>query len=265
MGETDMKIEKVTGIYFSPTGHTREVVQHIAEGLDNSAELLDLTSAEHETQRRQYSAQELVVVGVPVYGGRIPALAEKRMTLMQGDQTPAVIVVTYGNRDYEDALLELKNELEHRRFVVVGAAAVVTEHSIVHEVGAGRPDEQDWQQINHFVEELNKKLQQLDNVNQQERVKVKGKYPYRKYDGIPLKPKADKHCTSCGFCVRECPAQAIDAQHPQKTDKSRCISCMRCVTYCPQEARHVNPLLLKLVSAKMKKSCSARRENEFSF
>ena len=172
MGETDMKIEKVTGIYFSPTGHTREVVQHIAEGLDNSAELLDLTSAEHETQRRQYSAQELVVVGVPVYGGRIPALAEKRMTLMQGDQTPAVIVVTYGNRDYEDALLELKNELEHRRFVVVGAAAVVTEHSIVHEVGAGRPDEQDWQQINHFVEELNKKLQQLDNVNQQERVKL---------------------------------------------------------------------------------------------
>ena len=110
MGETDMKIEKVTGIYFSPTGHTREVVQHIAEGLDNSAELLDLTSAEHETQRRQYSAQELVVVGVPVYGGRIPALAEKRMTLMQGDQTPAVIVVTYGNRDYEDALLELKND-----------------------------------------------------------------------------------------------------------------------------------------------------------
>lgn len=263
MGETNMNVEKVTGIYFSPTGHTRELVQHIAEGLQGKTTLHDLTSAEQGTLRRKFGEQDLVVVGVPVYGGRIPALAVERMALMQGQQTPAVIVVTYGNRDYEDALLELKNMLEHQRFVIVGAAALVTEHSIVHEVGADRPDEQDWQQINHFIEELNEKLTQMADVTQQERVKVKGKYPYRKYNGIPLKPKGDKRCNSCGFCARECPAQAIDPHHPQKTDKERCISCMRCVTYCPQEARYVNPLLLKLVSAKMKKSCSARRNNEF--
>lgn len=264
MGATNMKIEKVTGIYFSPTGHTREVVQHIADGLHMDAGLHDLTSAEQDVVRRRFSGQELVVVGVPVYGGRVPALAVERMALIQGQQTPAVIVVTYGNRDYEDALLELKNVLEQRRFVVVGAAAIVTEHSIVHEVGENRPDGQDWKQIDSFVGEVKEKLEKLEDVSQQERVKVKGKYPYRKYSGIPLKPKGNKDCVSCGFCARECPAQAIDPNHPQKTDKSRCISCMRCVTYCPQQARKVNSLLLKFISAKMRKSCSARRENEFS-
>ncbi len=61
----------------------------------------------------------------------------------KGNQTPAIAVVTYGNRDYEDALLELQTILEQNGFVVIGAAALIAEHSIVHSVGHDRPDEAD--------------------------------------------------------------------------------------------------------------------------
>lgn len=258
-----MKIQHVTGIFFSPTGYTREIVQHVAESFDEAAVLHDLASYERGCLEYVFDAQDLVVVGVPVYGGRVPALAIERMQKIKGNRTPVIILATYGNRDYEDALLELKNTLEMSRFVVVGAAALVTEHSIVHAVGRGRPDAKDKKQLEDFLTQLKQKLEQTGS-EQLVSVPVAGNYPYRKYNGIPLKPKVNKNCVSCGFCARECPTNAISADNPRKTDHKRCISCMRCVTYCPQEARYVNKIIMTIVSRKLEKLCSARRENVFS-
>ncbi len=259
-----MHIQKVSAIYFSPTGHTRELVKYIAESFASGVQFYNLTSYEQGVLQKSFSAEELVVLGVPVYGGRIPALAAERMAQLKGQQTPVIILVTYGNRDYEDALLELKTILEQQQFVVVGAAALVTEHSIVHEVGHDRPDKRDWRQIDEFVSQIKIKLGKVQEGQALSPIHVKGNQPFRNYNGIPLKPKANKECVSCGFCARECPAHAIDPAHPRKTDKKRCISCMRCVTYCPQQARYVNKLLMKMVASKLKKSCSQRRENDFS-
>ena len=249
-----MKKINAMGIYFSPTEHTREVVQRLAVLLAEDAHLHDLTSYERGSLVRSFAPEDVIVVGVPVYGGRIPALAAERLQQTKGNQTPAIAVVTYGNRDYEDALLELKTILEQNGFVVIGAAAVIAEHSIVHSIGHDRPDEADWSQIEQFAAQMQQKLEQ----NQLHSVAVKGSY-----DGIPLKPKASHACVSCGFCARECPAGAIPESNPRKTDHKKCISCMRCVTYCPQAARSLNKLLWMAVANKLEKACSLRRENEF--
>lgn len=52
---------------------------------------------------------ELCVIAVPVYGGRVAATALQRLQRLKGNGSPAILVVVYGNRDYEDALLELRN------------------------------------------------------------------------------------------------------------------------------------------------------------
>ena len=254
-----MKKGNTMGIFFFFTAHTREAVQHLAAALDDNAHLHDLTSYERGALARSFAPEDLVVVGAPVYGGRIPALAAERLQQTKGSNTPAIAVVTYGNRDYEDALLELKTILEQNGFVVIGAAALIAEHSIVHSVGHDRPDEADWKQLEQFAAQMGEKLEQ----KQIHSVAVTGNQPYRSYNGIPLKPKASHACVRCGFCVRECPAGAIPGKNPRKTDRKKCISCMRCVTYCPQKARSVNELLWKVTVNKLEKACSVRRENEF--
>lgn len=63
-------------------------------------------------------------------------------------------VVVYGNRDYEDALLELHDILSENGFVVVAAGAFVARHSIFPDVAAGRPDRDDLDRMAEFAERV---------------------------------------------------------------------------------------------------------------
>ncbi|WP_243685553.1 flavodoxin family protein [Methanosarcina barkeri] len=104
-----MKMESAKLVYFSPTGTTKAVVKGIAHGINQgTVELIDITRPDARKQPLQISEDELLVVGVPVYMGRVPALLNEWLNTIQAHNTPTVCVVVYGNRAYEDALLELK-------------------------------------------------------------------------------------------------------------------------------------------------------------
>lgn len=85
-----------------------------------------------------FGPDDLVLFGVPVYGGRIPSPAVQTLRRMQGSRTPAVLVAAYGNREYDDALLELADIAAANGFIPFAAAALIAEHSIMHSVAAGR-------------------------------------------------------------------------------------------------------------------------------
>ncbi|MEI3168124.1 MAG: hypothetical protein V8S58_09405 [Lachnospiraceae bacterium] len=155
-----MNISQITGVYFSPTGSTKRVTEWITERIaDNrEAEWLDLTDAVSSRPDYTFTEHELAVVGVPVYGGRVPETARERLQKLHGKRTPAVLIVTYGNRAYEDALLELSDILKEQGFIPAAAAAVVTEHNIAHVYGAGRPDEKDKKEMTAFAEAVREKL-----------------------------------------------------------------------------------------------------------
>ena len=129
-----MNISQITGVYFSPTGSTKRVTEWITKRITDNreAEWLDLTDAVSSRPDYTFTEHELVVVGVPVYGGRVPVTARERLQKLHGKRTPAVLIVTYGNRAYEDALLELSDILKEQGFILAAAAAVVTEHNIAH-------------------------------------------------------------------------------------------------------------------------------------
>jgi hypothetical protein len=76
---------------------------------------------------------------VPVYGGRVPEVALERLRALKGNGGPAIAVVVYGNRAYEDALLELHTELTANGYKVIAAAAFIAEHSIVRSI-SGKND-----------------------------------------------------------------------------------------------------------------------------
>src|ERR1700690_2267706 len=105
-----MKIDSTKLIYFSPTQTTRKVVENIAQGIQIvPVEHVDLTLPPAGMRERVEMHDELAIIGSPVYAGRLPVDVISRFRHLKGNATPAVIVVVYGNRAYEDALLELRD------------------------------------------------------------------------------------------------------------------------------------------------------------
>ena len=206
----------------------------------------------------ELSPEEVALIAVPSYSGRVPTVAAARLAAMHGNGARAVLLCVYGNRAYEDTLVELRDKASGAGFKVIAAVAAVAEHSIARQYAAGRPDAEDEAMLRSFAARIRRKI---DDGGLDEPV-IPGNRPYRKAAGAGIVPKATRACVKCGLCAAKCPVGAIDAKEPARVDKKRCISCMRCVAVCPHHARRVNRLLLALVGRMLKKACSQRKACE---
>ena len=263
-----MDISNVNLIYFSPTNSTKKVLELISGVWHKEVKHADITDYVSAGKTGEFTERDLVYIGVPSYGGRVPALALERLHHMKGNRTPAVLVVTYGNRDYDDTLLELEEAVKQQGFCPVAAAAVVTEHSIMHQFAAGRPDEADRAQLLQFAGQVRENVLSADIselAGKTSGLGFKGVKPYKEYKGVPLKPAVNKKCTGCGLCAKKCPSGAIHMDDPRITDKDKCISCMRCIRICSNDARSVNRLLLIAAGLTMKSECAGHKNNEFFY
>ena len=252
-----MNIDEVQLITFSPTCTSKQVGEAIVHGTGiSSVSKVDLTL--EAAGKREVPSHALAVITVPVYGGHVAPLALERMKELHADGAPAVVVVVYGNRAYEDTLAELRDTASRAGFTVIAAVAAVAEHSIARQYAAGRPDAEDEAQLRTFAAQIRRKI----DTGDQSEPEIPGNHPYRKAAGAGIVPKATRACVKCGLCAAKCPVGAIAPDDPTRVDKTRCISCMRCVAVCPHGTRHVNKLMLALVGRMLKKACSERKTCE---
>ena len=258
-----MKINELKLVYFSPTGATRRTVMEAARSIGLKSVSHDLSVYKEKKPVLRFGADDFVLFGIPVYYGRVPALFMDYLENISGNGTPAALIATYGCRQYDDALLELKTETEKRGFRVIGAGAFPAEHSIVPAIGARRPNKNDLKQASEFGVELARRLRKENDFTGFD-LSVPGNTPYHPYGKNALVPKAEVNlCTECGACAKGCPAGAISVSDPKKTDSKKCIGCMRCVQICRQKARSVNSLKMKLAERKLKKVCQSDLAPEF--
>lgn len=231
-----MRYTTVERIYFSATGTTKKIVESLSQEFSTEKTDYDLfkNTLEHDVI---LPATSLVIVGMPVYAGRIPAHCVSSLAHLKGQNTPAIAVVVYGNRDYDDALLELKNNLEANGFAVIGAAAFIARHSIVPQVAADRPDSADMDSIADFARRCSCKLEALPSLEGLDSLQVKGSIPYKQASVVPLKPSVSEACTLCGTCVDICPVHALQITTTLVKDNERCFSCAACVFVCPEQAQ----------------------------
>lgn len=164
----------------------------------------------------------------------------------------------YGNRAFEDTLVELEDVAKHAGFRVIAAVAAIAEHSIARQFAAGRPDAQDAAQLAEFAQQIQQKLLAEDASEPS----IPGNRPYKQAGGHRMAPEATGDCVSCGACAAACPVCAIDKGDPKRAAGEACISCMRCIAVCPRGARKLDPNKLSAVSQMLSKVCVVRKECE---
>lgn len=249
-------IMKFYNIFFSPTGGTKKVADIIIDGTKQEAEVIDLIKEPDKIKKVQFKEDDVCLVSVPSYGGRIPSVITEMFRNVKADGTKAILAVVFGNRAIDDTLLELQDVLEASGFVCIAGMEAVAEHSLLHQFGTGRPDSQDEKELMGFAAKI------MENIATQRTPEFPGNRPYRQYGGVPFKPTVNKKCTSCGLCAKECPTGAISLDDPKITDNDKCISCMHCVAVCPKKARNYSKFISFIAGRNMKKICSGRKENK---
>ena len=245
----------LNAMYFSPTGTTKKVVSElaktIAENLNPDAagnttglNTVDFTLPEIRLKPASFSENEILILGVPVYAGRVPNILLKYLAGVTGSGTIAIPVVLYGNRNYDDALIELRDILDSNGFKVIAAGAFVGEHSFSKTLAQNRPDAEDMSAARQFALQI---VEKLKSPNLQT-IDVYGNRPYRKYymprdrEGNPVDirkvtPKTNSDCINCKLCVSVCPMGSINLDDPSKLE-GICIKCGACIKQCPVQAKY---------------------------
>jgi ferredoxin len=238
-----VKIQKARLCYFSPTRTTKAILESIAGGTGVEAvEHLDVTLPDAERDFAEMKEDELLIIGCPVYAGRLPEIAVQRFNSLKSNGGPAVIVVLYGNREIEDALVELSDLAAASGFMPVAGGAFIGEHSFSSAsfpLANGRPDGSDIQCAREFGKSIGEYLRSIGSLQDIGPLKLPGNRPYREHIVHPkTSPVTDSElCTACGTCASACPTGSILADKTAKTDVETCILCCACVKLCPENAR----------------------------
>ena len=242
-----MKTPSSKLLYFSPTGTTKAVVAAVARGFEATAvEQSDLTKPITRLKPLQTAKDELLIVGVPVYMGRVPEIIREWLQSIKADNTPTVCLVVYGNRVYDDALRELNDILTADGCIPIAAGAFIGEHSFSSDkrpIALGRPDQHDLSQAEAFGRTIKEKLDALQAISESDAVLVPGEFPYRgetklwDVDFIDV----SNDCKQCRICAEVCPVGAIDIENSRLIDQEKCITCCACIKNCPSQARTIKP------------------------
>lgn len=263
-----MRPKSTSIIYFSPTKTSKRVLEGIARGIDipniNTFDLTQPIMESHEFQRND----ALIIFGAPVYDGRIPKDAVERFRKFKGNNTPAVVVVVYGNRAFEDALLELETLVKNLGFNPFAGAAFIGEHSFSTKetpIASLRPDKDDLLKASDFGKSIRAKLENQSEIDEFERIKMPGNFPYKKgmkdSDIAPVTRNED--CVQCGTCVDVCPKGLLRIEEVVVlTNTKECILCCACIKECPTQSRVLENDHILHVTQWLHKNCSSRKEPE---
>lgn len=251
-----MRIRGIQSLYFSPTGGTAKYAKAMAAGAAEAlacpAEVSSFTLPREREEERHFSSDELLIIGSPTYAGKLPnkilpAFQEK----LRGENTPVLLFVSYGNRNFDNSLAELLSVLRTNGFLPLAAAAFACRHAFSDRICPERPRVEELAEARGFAMRAAEALKAADPAVLEAAslaftVPGDAEAPYyvpKGEDGAPAKflkakPLTDlSKCLHCGACAAHCPMGSIDAADTSDVP-GICIKCQACVRGCKQGAKY---------------------------
>lgn len=256
-------------LYFSPTGNTLRALQALVEALPQQpAEWHSCNTPAEREALPAFAPDDILVWGSPVYAGKLPnKLTPWLRENLHGCGNPAVLLCTFGNRSFDNALAEMQAIAEEGGFRPVAAAALAAQHAFDGSIGEGRPAAEDLAELRRWGAQI--------SFDSKKGLLLPGSaaapyYQPLREDMQPavfLKavPQIDKdRCTRCGECARRCPMGSI-ALMPEDFPACQgiCIKCMACVHHCPQKAIDIFHPDLQSHIRMLQQHCRKPQKNEF--
>ena len=237
--------------YFSATGITEIISKQIANTLkreEYAVFLQNIITPKSREKIVDFLEFDGIFFGFPVFGGRLPIVAEQWLTKLEGKHQKCAMFFTYGGRALEWAHQSTYYLLTQANFSVVLSAEFIGKHSFNVATGwnlaEGRPNALDLEiakkfallSISRFQDDSDFEIDlsqfsfhpQKTKINKGEWAKL---YPF----------KTQKECRMCYLCENECPVDAFDAKLG-KINRKRCITCMHCISICPDHVITVSNL-----------------------
>ncbi len=256
---------RIHAAVFSPTGSSKRMALLLAEGmakaLQAGVELHDWTLPAGRERPVRLAGGDVLVFGFPVYGGRVPEICLPCLQALEGAGRQAVVLAVYGNRHYDDALLEAGDMLSAQGFTVAAAGAVIAEHCIAPAVAAGRPDASDLELLAAFAASAAQAAAEGRKIAG----RLPGARPYKTLpSSAPARPSTLASCTRCGGCAQVCPLGIVGREDPSLVGGG-CLRCCACVKFCPQGAKAFLDERQEAIRTWLEAACRDRREPEFFF
>ena len=244
-------------IYISPAGTTREVahtIEKTCQVLGHTVRSFDLGNkikvSEVVKCIKETKGKLCLFIGSPVYACHaVPPIMEMISQLPERSESYSVPFVTYGVVTSGIALREIANMLNGKGYHVIGAAKILTVHSLMWQLknplGAGHPDEIDKKMIGDLVKKVDEKcnvkpvrglsLSQLNYQPEALRNAMEQITLDVAREMLPSRQVNQERCTKCGICADTCPVEAITCD-PYPTFGKKCFLCYTCMRLCPENA-----------------------------
>ncbi len=260
-----MNFTKTNVVFFSATQVSKKYAMAMAETFGNETVVYDITLPQNRDAKNapSFKSDELVIVSLPIYGGRIPLVCDEYINALKGDNTPCIVIGTYGNRHYDDAVVEMEDILKSKGFKIVGGAAPVGRHSFTDNLAGDRPSAQDLDSIKEFAKKII-----ANDFKEIPQGTILGARPYKERGagGQVIAPETTDDCVNCKICAKKCPMGIISLEEPKDfaKDAGLCIKCNSCVVYCPKQAKKfTSEGYLKIVQYLETNFSQPDRENEY--
>ncbi len=267
-------MKRLNTMYFSPTSTTKKLVEEIRdkvlekEGIEKGT-TIDFTLPKARQASSNFREDDILIIGLPVYAGRVPNVLVKYLNTIKGSNTMTIPVVLYGNRDYDDALIELNDILLSNGFNIIAGGSFIGEHSFSKTLAKDRPDNDDLLIARSFADDVYLKI--IDD-KPHDTLKIKGNRPYKKHyvprdedknpvDIRKVMPKTRDDCIDCKICVEACPMGSIDYDHVSKLI-GICIKCGACIKKCPTNSKYFDDKDYLRHKKELEDELKARKEPE---